>query len=362
MSTSKKPMTLGAALRQWDSTDEAIREEARALILDKIGHRAVIKIDAATGKVDVDETQECLAFAKEHRGNDEQEGCITPATLFAEAKKQTEADPIDGRPLRKGKTATRPVVDWSAVSMDQRKVVAYAAEIGEVRPGDSEDVVDEIQRGPSAQSVAWKRRTREWTELLAKPRKTPQDKILIDRVEARLYAQESPVPFAEAPPVRPAPRPAPQTGGVYVGGNVTGSVVIQGNGNGNDKPCAADGRMSCPGYRGSCGGPGEMGQCGRRIPGAPPFPGSSVPTPADIARPTPQDQAAIDILIAHLVTFLQKDYTPVTTATSLPRLPAHREAVVRPAVVEHFARSGWLVCFKHDQRDGDFITVKSATR
>lgn len=194
--STKKPMTPAQALRAWNADPK--NEEARGLMLSNIGQRAVIERDAG-GKIRVDETMDRLAFALEHSGNDDQAGCVSPASLFAEAKPQTEADPIDRRPLRKGKTLTNPVVDWSAVVTGRREVAGYAAESSQVPPGGSEVAAYHLAQ-PQLQPP-WPRLDAEWAAIADKKRPTPAERELVQRVRDRLFVQET----SARPAVYPGP-------------------------------------------------------------------------------------------------------------------------------------------------------------
>lgn len=108
------------------------------------------------GMIDIDESAEILTFALETDQFGEA-GALTPTELFAQSAPRIEADPITGVPLRKGKTTQEPIVDWSRVTMELRKVVGYGVEKGEQLGGTPEQIafslsygVPQIPHGPGS--------------------------------------------------------------------------------------------------------------------------------------------------------------------------------------------------------------------
>lgn len=140
------------------------------------------------GKVDVGETMENLAFALQ-TNEAAQAGCITVAELLAKPAPKIEADPVDGRPLRKGRTVTEPIVDWSGVGISRRRLVAYAAQVGQLphatAPCQSESIAAEMLQ--ATLPPPWPRLEKKLSEVEAAAAKGDRSaRDVIEAVEARL--------------------------------------------------------------------------------------------------------------------------------------------------------------------------------
>jgi hypothetical protein len=160
---------------------------AQEVLQRQLGVYAVVARQP-NGKVDVEETMENLAFALQ-TGETAQAGCIGVAELLAKPAPKIEADPVDGRPLRKGRTVTEPIVDWSAVPLARRRLVAFAAEVGQlphsVAPCQSESVAAEVAQ--ATLPPPWPRLEKKLAELevsAAKGDRAARDAV--EAVEARL--------------------------------------------------------------------------------------------------------------------------------------------------------------------------------
>lgn len=192
------------ALKDYNAnpTDRAAQE----ILQRQLGVYAVIARQP-DGKVDVDETMENLAFALQ-TGETAQAGCIGVVELLAKPAPKIEADPVDGRPLRKGRTVTEPIVDWSVVSPARRRLVAYAVEVGQLphsaAPCQSESVAAEVAQ--AALPPPWPRLEKKLAELEASAAKGDRAaRDVVEAVEARLCfraktAAERSAPVAHAMP------------------------------------------------------------------------------------------------------------------------------------------------------------------
>lgn len=104
--------------------EDPANEKARDVIQTELAGYTVI-CRQPDGKIDIGETIEALSFALA-TGQREIPDCISVDQMFAAKAPTFEADPVTGGPLRKGKTVTKPVVDWSGVSLKRRRVAGYA--------------------------------------------------------------------------------------------------------------------------------------------------------------------------------------------------------------------------------------------
>ena len=104
--------------------EDPANAKAREFLLGELAGFAVIAQEPA-GKVNIAETMDNLAFAVAS-GNREIPDCLTAEQLFAKKAPTFEANPVNGEALHKGKTVTKPVVDFSGVSLENRRVIGYA--------------------------------------------------------------------------------------------------------------------------------------------------------------------------------------------------------------------------------------------
>lgn len=176
------------------------------------------------GLVDVDETMENLAFALQTEET-AIAGCITVDALLAKPTPKIEADVVDGRPLRKGRTVTEPIVDWSGVPTARRRVAAYACLISQLphstAPCQSENIIEELQGVKVTMPAPWPRLVSKFeglVEAAAKGDKSARD--VVEAVDAMLWFKKG-----EAVVEATAPQPRQQVGNVVVVSSVeSGSV------------------------------------------------------------------------------------------------------------------------------------------
>lgn len=117
-----------AALEQFNADQSD--ENARNIISSEIGSYVVI-VRQPDGKVDIEETIDALSFALA-TGQSVIADCMSVAELLATKAPTFEANPVTGEALRKGKTTTKPVVDFSGVSLSLRRVIGYARLTGQL--------------------------------------------------------------------------------------------------------------------------------------------------------------------------------------------------------------------------------------
>ena len=104
--------------------EDPANAKAREFLLVELAGFTVIAQEPA-GKVNIAETMDNLAFAVAS-GNREIPDCLTAEQLFAKKPPTFEANPVTGEALHKGKTVTKPVVDFSGISLENRRVIGYA--------------------------------------------------------------------------------------------------------------------------------------------------------------------------------------------------------------------------------------------
>lgn len=158
-----------------------------ALAVATLGKRViVVKVD---NLIDVDETADVFQFAVETKTHGD-DSALLPDQLFAKHVARIEADPVSGLPLRKGKTTQAPIVDWSGVSTDLRKVAAYAVIKGE-RIGSPEQVAYLLSDSARySKQPPWPRLVAEWNKVKADP---DQERLML-RVKERLFFQKEKAP------------------------------------------------------------------------------------------------------------------------------------------------------------------------
>ena len=104
--------------------EDPANPKAREFLLGELAGFTVIAQEPA-GKVNIAETMDNLAFAVAS-GNREIPDCLTAEQLFAKKAPTFEANPVNGEALHKGKTVTKPVVDFSGISLENRRIIGYA--------------------------------------------------------------------------------------------------------------------------------------------------------------------------------------------------------------------------------------------
>ncbi len=104
--------------------EDPTNAKAREFLLGELAGFAVISQEPA-GKVNIAETMDNLAFAVAS-GNREIPDCLTAEQIFAKKVPTFEANPVNGEALHKGKTVTKPVVDFNGISLENRRVIGYA--------------------------------------------------------------------------------------------------------------------------------------------------------------------------------------------------------------------------------------------
>ncbi len=144
------------------------------------------------GLINIEESADALAFALQTH-QDGEAGAMTAEQLCAQLLPQIEADPRTGAPLRRGKTTRDPIVDWTPVSLEERRVVAYGVERGETL-GTSEQIVHQLS-GAGRDLPPWPRLRKELKDLDSKATRTPSEDRLLLRTRERLYFRSG----AEAP-------------------------------------------------------------------------------------------------------------------------------------------------------------------
>ena len=211
----------------WDRLDALTRRPG------ELKGAAVLILDG--DRIDASETADALRFYARH-------GITPPGAKSARQLREeleheeTEADPVSGLPLWKGKTPDGRA-DWSAISNADREVVAYGVEAGELR-APSEQLIWMV----SANVPPISRLRTEWAALVARAQKDPEAAVRVTKVRARLIAKPT-AQGAPAPPPFSAEAVAPPP-----------------------ERCSADtAGYGCPGVRGSCARPGEVGSCGRVV-------------------------------------------------------------------------------------------------
>lgn len=169
-----------------DAKDAKAQETLRR----QLGGYAVIA-RGPDGKVDVAETMENLGFAV-LTGETAIAGCLTVEQLLAKPLPKVEADPVDGRPLRRGRTVTDPIVDWSAIPQERRRLVGFARATGQLPHSSavcrSESVAADMTVPPSAWPAPWPRLSVKWAET----QKAAQDgdkaaRALVEAVDESLW-------------------------------------------------------------------------------------------------------------------------------------------------------------------------------
>lgn len=215
--------------------------EAQEALREQLGGWGVIARDAG-GKIDVEETLGNLTFAHE-AGQRELEDCLTVAQLLEKPRERIPASPVDRRPLRKGKTVTKPVVDYSGIPEDLMVACSLAAVCGELPyQGErfpDERIAEDLKKTPPP--APWPRLLKDLTELRTKAEKGDKPaKRLLEQVEDRLWFDNEPLPVGEAVPKIPMQAPAEPCAAVRAGGG-------------------------CPGFRGPCALPGAPGRCGKLV-------------------------------------------------------------------------------------------------
>lgn len=163
-------------------------ETAKESLTAQIGTYRVL-VRTPNGKIDADETIENLAFAIE-TAETSIEGCLTIGEFFAKPKPVFAADPIDGRALRKGKTVSEPIVDWSAVTEERKRLAGYAAMIGELPYREmkfpSEKMAEELGR-PGQLPAPWPRLALKLGDLDAKAKGGDKEaRRIVEEIDDRL--------------------------------------------------------------------------------------------------------------------------------------------------------------------------------
>lgn len=198
-----------AALEQFNA--DATDEHARGVIVSEIGSYVVI-VRQPDGKIDIPETCDALSFALATEQTAIAD-CLSVAELLATKAPTFEANPVTGEALRKGKTTTKPVVDFSGVSLALRRVVGYARITGQLPHGgascQSEMVVADLVK-PQLEAP-WPRLVGELKEVDDKAKGGDKKaRVLSEAVDETIVFRASAVPVRRhAVPVEPSPPPAP---------------------------------------------------------------------------------------------------------------------------------------------------------
>ena len=185
-------------------------EKAAGLLRRELtGYRVIAR--QPNGSVDVDETMQNLAFALE-TGCTAMDGCLAVDELLAKEKPKIEADPVDGRPLRNGKTVTQPIVNWQPVSIERRRL-AVLAKIRRELPHAASSVPSEMIAYDLAQErppAPWPRMELEMEKLQKAAKETTKEgrtaRDLLEAVEEGLWFQRAaasapvPVQYRTDPP------------------------------------------------------------------------------------------------------------------------------------------------------------------
>lgn len=178
-------------------------EKAAAFLRQELAAYRVIARQP-NGPVDVDETLNNLAFALE-TGYNALDGCLAVDELLATEKPKIEADPVDGRPLRAGKTVTQPIVNWQPVTIDRRRLAVLAKMRGEL-PHAASSVPSEMIAYDLAQErlpAPWPRMELEMEKLQkaakeqSKEGRTARD--VLETIEDGLWFQREQKPAGAAP-------------------------------------------------------------------------------------------------------------------------------------------------------------------
>ena len=185
-------------------------EKAAGLLRKELaGYRVIAR--QPNGPVDVDETMQNLAFALETSYN-AMDGCLGVDELLAKEKPKIEADPVDGRPLRNGKTVTQPIVNWQPVSIERRRL-AVLAKMRRELPHAASSVPSEMIAYDLAQErlpAPWPRMELEMAKLQKAAKESTKEgraaRDMLETVEEGLWFQRQRV--SEKPPIPPiGPRP-----------------------------------------------------------------------------------------------------------------------------------------------------------
>lgn len=117
-------------------------------------------------------------------------GCLTVEQLLAKPLPKVEADPVDGRPLRRGRTVTDPIVDWSATPQERRRLVGFARATGQLPHSSavcrSESVAADV--AATTMPEPWPRLSVKWADT----QKSAQDgdkaaRALVEAVDESLW-------------------------------------------------------------------------------------------------------------------------------------------------------------------------------
>lgn len=182
-------------------------EKAAGLLRKELAGYCVIARQP-NGPVDVNETMQNLAFALE-TGCNAMDGCLSIDELLVKEKPKIEADPVDGRPLRNGKTVTQPIVNWQPVSVERRRLVVLAKMRREL-PHAVSSVPSEMIAYDLAQErlpAPWPRMELEMEKLHKAAKETTKEgraaRDMLEAVDEGLWFQRQRV--SEQPPIGPRP-------------------------------------------------------------------------------------------------------------------------------------------------------------
>lgn len=183
-------------------------EKAAGLLRKELaGYRVIAR--QPNGPVDVNETMQNLAFALE-TGYNAMDGCLAVDELLAKEKPKIEADPVDGRPLRNGKTVTQPIVNWQPVSVERRRL-AVLAKMRRELPHAGASVRSELIADDLAQerlSAPWPRMESEMAKLQEAAKLTTKEgraaRDMLEQIEEGLWFQRE-ERAKEQTPIGPRP-------------------------------------------------------------------------------------------------------------------------------------------------------------
>lgn len=174
--------------------------KAREALRAKLGHHTALRLDGA-GKILLAETLDALEHCEET--GEPAPDAITFAEWEAKSAKQREACPVTRKALLNGKLRIeRPhglpaiTVDWGPVGTALREVAGYRAETdGFTNPVQA---VEALKANPLP--LDWAVMQRDWQDLCALKKPTPQQRALIERVRGRLWFEASAQRPIEQPP------------------------------------------------------------------------------------------------------------------------------------------------------------------
>ena len=219
-------MTLIDAIKAYNKSPKD--PAARGALLAIVGNKAIFKPGTKFNPADAEQALEFLNDLDADRASGGRyKDYQTLAEYEGSAKKGLDADPsADGVALDPhGISQDAAEIDWSGVSRERRLLVIHGRDIGKIAknpdPETRQRWAGELSDPPNATlGGQWAKIADSLRALRASEREALEDRLVYRR------RVEQPTPSALPAPVGPS-----ATAAMHIGGSVSGSTIVTGNGN-----------------------------------------------------------------------------------------------------------------------------------